>query len=160
MEHLLFKSWGLLSFEEQNQLKEALRDDFEMYREDGTEEEFEDYCARYNDDQLNDDFVGEHSNLVYSVLNNNEFELQGEIGRWDGKRGIVPLKFDSLKDAIMRVLKDRDCYYYYIYEDENKDLRMRSYHHDGVNNFLFKKITKEGLVPVNFAYEVFGYTGE
>lgn len=61
--------------------------------------------------------------------------LSGSLGLWYGNREIEPLKFDSLPDAIDKVLKsfDYDCVVR-IYLDNGK-VTISCAHHDGTNHF-------------------------
>jgi hypothetical protein len=104
-ERILWKDWYLMSQEEQNSFLKS-SDMLSCYLdntgediEDFDAEAFEDYCRDVNDEYFFDDF-GEHGNWAFSPLKNQEVEVQGILGLWDGKHKVIPKKFDNLNKAI------------------------------------------------------------
>ena len=156
-EKILWKSWYLMSQEEQNQyltssdLLSCYLDNTGEDIDDYDKEEFEEYCQEVNDEYFNDDF-GENGNWKYSSLANQKVEVQGILGLWDGKHKIMPKEFDNLREAILACLED----YNIIAEDSYGNLIVSAYHHDGQNLFKIKKVTDKGVRCLHFRREVFG----
>ena len=156
-EKILWKSWYLMSQEEQNEFLEdgdLLACYLDNYHEDidtYVQEEFEEYCQEVNDEYFNNDF-GKDGNWAYSPLKDQEVEVQGILGLWDGKHKVVPKKFDNLSEAISACLED----YNIIAEDSYGNLIISAYHHDGQNKFIIKKSTPKGPRCLHFCKTVFG----
>ena len=156
MKRTFYKTWGLLHFTEQNELIECEREYYEeTYGKDYTEQELEDYVREMHEDRFTDDFGEKYSNLSCSDLNNNEFEIQGVLGLWNGKHKIIPERIKTLTRAIQRCFGD-DTLEFAIGEDAYGNLWVSTYHHDGQNLFTIKKVTDKGLRCVNFSKEVLG----
>lgn len=162
MDKILFKTWGAMSLEEQNEYKEATKEYYEenygKIETDEDENRFEEYCAEENDNQFLDDFGTEYSNLTCSKskLNDNDFEVQGTIGKWNGRFEISPRpRFHTLTETISKCLND-DILDFIIAEDRYGNLKITAYHHDNHNLFTIKKVTDKGLRCVNFSREIFG----
>ena len=68
--------------------------------------------------------------------------VTGSLGLWNGRRGIEPKAFPSLKSAIYACVNG--CDYAIITEDDGEIL-VKVIHHDGNNNFIIRKLNKEGL---------------
>ena len=156
-ERILWKSWDLMSQEERNQyltssdLLDCYLDNTGEDIDDYDAEKFEEYCQEVNDNSFDDDF-GEYGNWAYSPLKNQEVEVQGVLGLWNGKHKIIPKKFDNLRKAILACLED----YNIIAEDSYGNLIVSAYHHDGQNLFKIKKVTNKGTRCLHFRREVFG----
>ena len=153
--NILWKSWDLMSLDEQNEFK---KDALDYYLdnnnediEDYDEEAFEDYCREVNDSYFDDDF-GVYGNWKYSPLANQQVAVTGILGLWNGKHKVIPKKFDNLREAILACMED----YNIIAEDGYGNLIISAYHHDGQNKFIIKKVTDKGLRCLHFRREVFG----
>ena len=155
-ERILWKSWALMSQEEQNEYLtcsdlldcylDNTRQDIDTYNK----EEFEEYCQEVNDECFLDDF-GKNGNWAYSPLKNQEVEVQGVLGLWYGKRK-VKQRFDNLYEALKACTEE----YNIIAEDSYGNLIISAYHHDGQNLFKIKKVTDKGVRCLHFRREVFG----
>ena len=155
MEKIIWKSWDLMSLDEQNEFK---KDALDYYLDNNNEdiedydvEAFEDYCREVNDSYFDDDF-GANGNWKYSSLKNQKVAVVGVLGLWNGKKKIIPTEFDNLRKALSQCLED----YNIIAEDSYGNLIVSAYHHDGQNLFKIKKVTDKGLRCLHFRKEVFG----
>ena len=154
--NVIWKSWELLSDEEQN----VYLEDEEMLNcyldytnediEDFDKEAFEEYVRECYEEYFFDSF-GKWGNWI-SSLENVKIEVQGKLGLWDGTHIIYPETFDNLYYAIQKCLED----YNEIYEDEDGNLKISAHHHDGVNNFVLMKVVNNGVEPLHFCKNVFG----
>ena len=155
-EKILWKSWGLMNQDEQNEFLnngDLLACYLDNYHEDidtYVEEEFEEYCQDFNDINFDNDF-GKDGNWAYSSLKGQKVEVQGVLGLWNGKRP-VKAQFDNLYEAIQKCLEDENI----IYEDGYGNLMISAYHHDGQNLFKIKKLTSKGPRCLHFCKTVFG----
>lgn len=67
------------------------------------------------------------------------FVIVGTLGLWNGKfKGSCLIRGDLL-EAIQKCLEDYNQIYMY-----NKQLHVDAIHHDGINKFVIKKLTKKG----------------
>lgn len=149
---ILFKSWDLLSLEEQNDFISFVLKEEELCLDD---EALEDYCRDRWNGFFYDDF-GSHSNLTYSKIGDCPVVITGSLGLWDGRKEIVPVTCDSVSKAIYKCI---DYDYQCIYEDENGDLFVEDYHHDGINVFKISLLVDGKQVPVRFSENVLGEKG-
>ena len=160
MNKILFKSWCLKDLLEQNEIKKGLKEHYEEHygkiETDEDEKEFDRYCEEENDYGFDDNFGMKYSNLAYSKLNDNDFEVQGTIGKWNGRFEISPRpRFHTLTETISKCL-NQDIEAVIIAEDRYGNLKITAYHHDNHNLFTIKKVTDKGLRCVNFSKEIFG----
>ena len=157
MSKVLWKSWELLKEEEQkvylenSDMLDCYLDNTNEDIEDFDKEAFEEYVRDCYDDYFDADF-GENGNWSCSPLKNQKVVVVGELGLWDGKHTIVPTEFDNLYDAIQQCLED----YSELIEEENGDLIVKAHHHDGINNFIIKKLFNGNAIPLEFSKTVFG----
>ena len=66
------------------------------------------------------------------------YTISGELGLWDGIHEIIPTTVDSLKQAIMKCIKDHDNFE--ISGDELNKIDVLVHHHDGTNHFVITKV--------------------
>jgi len=120
-------------------------DDMLLAFNEGVDEDMqydEEDIAEVNDnDYFNDDF-GKRGNLAYSSLKNTPCIVSGTLGLWDGKHKVIPKTFPKIEDAIYACLDECEGE---IYEDENGDLHIVAYHHDGTNTFAIKHLDGQPL---------------
>lgn len=152
---ILWKSWDLMSLEEQAEFKQ---DALEYYLDNTNEDiedydvdAFENYCREVNDDYFDADF-GEMGNWKFSSLGKQKVAVTGILGLWDGKHTIRPKVYDNLREALADCWEDLNI----IAEDGYGNLIVSAYHHDGQNKFIIKKVTDKGLRCLHFRKEVFG----
>lgn len=150
-EKILWKSWELMSLDEQATLRKEYKENLDYECDEGDEEKLDERIAQYIDDTFDDDF-GESGNWKYSSLANQKVEVQGVLGLWNGKHKITPKRFDNLREAILACMED----YNIIAEDSYGNLIISAYHHDGQNLFKIKKVTDKGVRCLHFRREVFG----
>lgn len=152
---ILFKSWDLLSQKEQDDFISSVREDSEeeLWSD---EDSFIDHCIEIWNDYFYDDFGLNCSNLTCSKIADYPAIITGTLGLWDGKKEIVPVTCDSVARAIYRCINND---YQVIYEDENGDLFVEDYHHDGVNVFKISLLIDGEQVPVRYLENVFGEKG-
>lgn len=148
----LYKSWNLMTSEEQDVLRKEYKENLDYENDNGDEELFDERIADYLDDGFKDDFGEKYSNLSSSPLANQKVVVTGVLGLWNGKKKIKNQAFDSLAKAVARCLEDDNE----IYEDQYGNLHIEAHHHDGVNHFIIKKATIKGLRCLHFRKEVFG----
>lgn len=67
--------------------------------------------------------------------------VTGSLGLWNGRRGIEPKAFSSLKSAIYACVNGSD---YAIITEDDGEILVKAIHHDGDNNFIIRKLNKEG----------------
>lgn len=146
----IYKTWNLMSNEEQEEFIKSVQEDEEI--EDY--EEARDRAQYLQGEYFLDDFGDKYSNLSCNKLNDNEFEIQGVLGLWNGDHKIYPTRINTLTKAIYKCLGEADDFL--IEEDRYGNLMVKSYHHDGVNRFVIKKVTPGGLRCVKFRKEVWG----
>ncbi|MDV3429129.1 MAG: hypothetical protein LIR50_19225 [Bacillota bacterium] len=152
----IFKDWYLMDAEEQEVFRQGLLEnylddnefeDIENYDEDA----FEEYCIDTNSIYFEDDF-GEHGNVSYSPLANQEVVVIGNLGLWNGNHKIIPHKYKNVNLAIRSCLQDEN----HIYEDRYGNLHIEAHHHDGTNHFIIKKLVNGKMRCLHFMKEVFG----
>lgn len=80
--------------------------------DDDDENEAYNYCSRLCDDYFNDDLVNIKNDPDFKGLH---AKVTGVVGRWDGTHQIIPMKYDSLIDAIKDV----------VYSDYEKTFTLR-----------------------------------
>ncbi len=79
-------------------------------------------------------------NLTIKLSEENcECIVLGSVGRWNGTFEIIPKKFNTLLEAIHACVSE--CEYITITLD-NGVINVVARHHDGVNNFVIKRLNK------------------
>lgn len=126
------------------------RDDMDEY----TREQQEEMVNEWLVDCFHDDF-GKNGNLAYSNLKDVPVVITGELGLWDGKHKIIPVKCNNLSEAVDKIV-NCDCDYYRFIEDRFGNLKVEAIHHDGTNHFTIKKWTPKGQRCLHYCREVFG----
>ena len=107
-------------------------------------QEFFEWCA--DETQLNIEYAFE--NLEYAKITNADFILMGSIGRWNGRFGIQPMHYTSLTGAIKAAIGD--CEYFNV-NYNNGVIDICASHHDGVNSFTLRLLSKKGIISVGDA---------
>ena len=144
MEHkFIYKTWNLLSLEEQQSYKDEWKDEGITGEPMGF----------VNTEELHNLFL----NLACSPLGKPApYEIIGTLGLWDGRKKICPITCLCLETAIKECISHRDTQDYEIYEDENGDLYVGAHHHDGVNEYVIRKVEGDKRLPVHFRREIYG----
>ena len=87
------------------------------------------------------------NDLINEIENDKDSNVicvvTGTLGLWNGRHGIEPKVFPSLKDAINECVSNMD--YVIVTEDEGEIL-VKAIHHDGNNNFIIHKLNKQGFI--------------
>lgn len=101
--------------------------------------EFWDWCADERDFNWECDIENIETCGKYNV----PVVITGALGLWWGHPTIVPEKYNSVKDAIDRIMKDG-------YDDvdikfNNGVLEVLGHHHDGTNCFEIHALTRKGV---------------
>lgn len=123
----LFKTLGLYTEEELKQMRDEIRAciDREPDRED-----IDEYVENGWDDFM--DFLKDYDHPV---------ALLGTVRRWNGDYQIADqYHFDDVKDAILKAIHNQDDVE--VYED-NDELCVSTYNHDGGSAFQIKRIINE-----------------
>lgn len=96
------------------------------------------------------DYVNEMIELEYNSMKENmtiseqcqyPVIITGELGLWDRKRKICPMRCDTLYEAITRCSRNADSI---KVEYQDGVVSVHSYHHDGCNTFQIHKLSKRG----------------
>ena len=85
-------------------------------------------------------------NLENSSKNEQTVFVIGTLGLWTGHHTIIPVRFNSRLEAIMKCISNMDDF-----KIEVKDgiLTVTAHHHDGTNIFQIVKLNKEGMKIMN-----------
>ena len=149
---ILFKSWDLLTQQEQDEFISFVNseeENDEEYLSYG--ETFEEHIIDIWNDSFYDNFGLQSSNLSCSKICNVPAIITGTLGLWDGRKEIVPVECDSVAQAIDKCINyDYQC----IYEDDNGDLFVEDHHHDAINVFKISLLVDGEQVPVRYSENV------
>lgn len=143
----IFKDYYLMNQEEEKAFKDDILELLDDKDIEPTEEAIEEECF-YENQNCFDMFMEE---TKYNKINNNKIRAYANLGLWYGNRK-ASKDFPNLTNAIIECLED----YNEIYEDQYGNLHLEAYHHDGVNHFIFKKITDKGDRVLHYRKEVWG----
>lgn len=138
MKNSIYKTSGLYSQEEFNDLTALIMDDYDE-DEDGTLITFEE-INRYFEDLMDD--------IRHHKISNEILTVNGVLGLWDGKRIIKPVRM-HLEQIIYACIED--CDEFELYEEDGV-LKLDAYHHDGTNCFT---ITRCGGENINLISELY-----
>lgn len=91
------------------------------------------------------------NNINYSKYNKIPCIIIGKLGLWNGKKDIVPVKTDNLFSAIKRciTISIEDI----VVKQNGNVIEVNCYHHDGINYFEIRFLTKLGYNKKNFTNE-------
>lgn len=92
--------------------------------------------SRYFDDDMD--------NLKDSDEGNVPCVITGSAGLWYGRREIMPIRCESLYDAIELILKKSDVDDVKV-TNVNGIIHFYGYHHDGTNHYCIQKLTNRGI---------------
>lgn len=144
MKRTFYKSYGLYSLAE----LEEMRKDYEDFQEEIDsygKEEIEEAVMRNIEEDWNI-FIEE---LTHSNLATTDCVIEGVLGLWDGKHTIQPV-YANLGQCITKCVNNGDEVEIY---EEDGELKIDAYHHDGVNNFT---ISQESGLPLNLMNKLYG----
>jgi hypothetical protein len=138
MKRTFYKSYGLYSLKELEEMKEYLKDDYEG---EALEE-----AVIENINQNWECFIDE---ITYNNLGTLECVVTGSLGLWDGRHTIQPV-YDNLAKCITKCLNASDEIEIYEVDGE---LKIDAYHHDGINRFT---INLASGLPLNLMNKIYG----
>ena len=138
MKNSIYKTSGLYSQEEFNDLTALIMDDYDE-DEDGNIIAYNE-ISRYFEDLMED--------IRYNKISNEILTVNGVLGLWDGKRTIKPVRM-HLEQIIYACIED--CDEFELYEEDGA-LKLDAYHHDGTNCFT---ITRCGGENINLISELY-----
>ena len=107
---------------------------------EGSDKYYEAVCRQRNNDW--DDF---EANMKYAGMNNTPCMITGTLGLWNGRPDIIPVKCDTIMDAIHKCLDNGysyDCDI--VLNDGHIDVNV--HHHDGTNCFEIHLLSKRGEI--------------
>lgn len=138
MKNSIYKTSGLYSQEEINDLVALVMDDYDE-DEDGS-------IVAYN--EINRYFEDLMEDIRYNKISNEILTVNGVLGLWDGKHTIKPVKM-HLEQIIYVCTKD--CYEFELYEEDGI-LKLDGYHHDGTNRFTITRCNGENINLIGELY--------
>lgn len=141
MKRTFYKSYGLYSQQELEELKENLRE-----VNDDMDENSLDEAVIENINQDWESFIDE---ITYNKLGTLDCVIEGVLGLWDGIHTIQPVYAD-LEQCIIKCVSDSDEVEIY---EEDGELKIDAYHHDGTNLFT---INQENRLPLNLMNKLYG----
>lgn len=98
---------------------------------------------RYLADCRSNDYDDFKSNMSYSKFKDEPCMIVGSLGLWHGRPEIVPVKCDTLEEAIEKCLDNRfDFECEIVLNDGHVDVNI--HHHDGTNCFEIWLLSKKG----------------
>lgn len=145
MKRTFYKSYGLYSLQELEEMKKDYKEQFMSDIEDLEEEDIEEAVINY----LNQDWECFIDEITYNNLGTLECVIEGILGLWDGKHIIQPV-FANLGQCITKCVSNGDEVEIY---EEDGELKIDAYHHDGMNHFT---INQENGLPLNLMNKIYG----
>lgn len=127
------------------------------YNEEDYKEGYEEHCKingldmdKYSlfdfiNESLEWDYEDLESNITFSDFN-VECVIVGYVQLWTGKREIMPVKCDTLWEAIQRTVEHSD---FQIIKQVNGHIEVSAIHHDGTNRFSIHLLNEKGINTVN-----------
>ena len=104
----------------------------------------------YLDDSRTEDYDAFFDKCSYEKQCNVPVVITGGLGLWNGKPVIVPVRCETVVDAIHRCLyKCDDMRIKY----GNGIIYLRCFHHDGTNSFVIRPLTEKGNDPENWEHD-------
>lgn len=141
MKRTFYKSYGLYSQQELEELKENLREVNDDMDEDALDEAVINY--------INQDWECFIDEITYNNLGTIDCVIEGILGLWDGLHTIQPV-YANLGQCISKCVSNGDEVEIY---EEDGELKIDAYHHDGVNHFT---INQESGLPLNLMNKIYG----
>ena len=145
MKKTFYKSYGLYSLKELEEMKEDLKENFAEDFEDMDEDALDEAVV----ENINQDWECFIDNITYSNLGTSECVIEGVLGLWDGKHTIQPV-YANLGQCITKCVSNGNEVEIY---EEDGELKIDAYHHDGTNHFTIKL---ESGLPLNLMNKIYG----
>lgn len=131
------------------------KNDFKIYIKDNEfdideedfEKEFEEWCYNNIDDYWSCDYE-----VLKDAMEGKKYRIDANLGLWYGrvKAHKIVNGIDAIDDCIGRDTDSLEIY------EERGTLKLKCYHHDGVNYFTIKEITPKGLRSPHLHKKIFG----
>lgn len=153
-EKTIYEDLYLMSDEKVQSLTKEYFDGCEDQIDQFSKDHIREILDDWNVSCYEDDF-GKNGNWKYSDLKETPVVITGTLGLWNGRHVIKNVKCRDLNEALDKILKG-DIENIRITEDRFGNLRVYGYHHDGINEFVIKKWTPNGMRCLNFCKTVFG----
>lgn len=118
-----------LEFCEMNRMTPGQKDSVEFYE--------------WVDEEVSINYESDMENIKFCDAYNVPVVLTGTLGLWDGRHEILPIRFDSVHDAIVRCFSQSIQDIEVIWEDGT--IKVYAYHHDGTNVFEINAESEEKL---------------
>lgn len=144
MKRTFYKSYGLYSLKELEEMKEDYKNNF-MDDLEIEEEDIEEAIINY----INQDWDCFIDEITYNKLGTLECVITGSLGLWDGRHTIQPVNA-ILTQCITKCLNESNEVEIYEIDGE---LKIDAYHHDGINRFT---INLESGLPLNLMNKIYG----
>ena len=138
-----------------NEVDQFTYEEYEDFCEDNgiepgtdTSEEFYEWCAEEAANNWDCDMDNIRACKQYNV----PCIITGSLGLWDGRHTIQPERMESVYDAIQRCIGGRGI-------DESVvqwvdgEIIVDAYHHDGVNIFTIRALSKKGIAKQYAEYK-------
>lgn len=88
------------------------------------------------------DYIQFNEDIECHFTHDGSIVITGTLGLWNGRKEIVPTIKPNLDAAIKACFGSCDEFKV-EYNEEEKSISVRSYHHDGCNSFTLRAITSE-----------------
>lgn len=133
IKNCLFKTWGLYSIKEEEDLIQEVIDIAAENDEVYTEDEARETAVEFANDTFFSDFKG---NVQCANHPEGNYIIHGVLGLWDGEHRIKPVVEKTLWGAIERCIENMDDIE--IGTSKEGNLVIIAHHHDGQNKFLIR----------------------
>lgn len=111
--------------------------------------EYYDWMYRVTQENWENDLENIDEEKAYNV----PVVLTGSLGLWDGNHSIVAEMFDSVGDAIRKIINNGSgstcCDFDIEYVDGH--IKMLHHHHDGTNSFMIRALSRKGIAKCRAA---------
>lgn len=133
------------------------REDYEEWCEmndiePGDEHDFYEYCA----EETRDNYERDMWEIEHCDAYNVPVLVEGSVGLWDGRREIMPERFESVGDAISQCISRSDSLDVYA-EYNDGWILLDCYHHDGCNCFSIRALSKKGIAKQYADYKEYDF---
>lgn len=85
------------------------------------------------------DFQCTLDNIMYSSYRYDDFVIEGTIGAWDGRHGIMPVLVTGLYEAIIKCITNSDDADIEL-DEKSGAMYVNAHDHDGTSSFTIRKL--------------------
>ena len=149
MRRSFYKSYGLYNSQELEEMKKDFKENYTETIENMSEEETNEYIEKAILTYIYEGYEYFINDLLENDLEALECVIKGVLGLWNGKHTIQPV-YANLGQCITKCIGDSDEIEIY---EEDGELKIDAYHHDGVNRFT---INQESGLPLNLMSKMYG----